>query len=85
MAWQSDRWATSTKPYCLDRTKKLTSPELRSGLSSVKPEKVTTLHPPSRAAATALMMFGERPELEMVTTRSPGRAWNSSCLAKTCS
>ncbi len=52
-------------------------------LSSVKPEKVTTRQSRARAAFTALRMFGERPELLIAISRSPARAWNSICLAKT--
>ena len=82
-AWHSAKWATSTNPYSFDRTKKLTSPLERRSLSSVKPEKVTTLQLRGARRLYGIEDIGERPELLMATRRSPARPWNSICLANT--
>jgi hypothetical protein len=66
------------KAICARLSWKLISPMFRRSLSALNPENVAAPHPPDFATAVALRMFGERPELLIATSRSPGRRRSSS-------
>jgi hypothetical protein len=59
--------------------------EFAQGVSGFIPDSVTTSSFISRAFATALMMFFERPDELIATRQSPARAFSRTACAIQCS